>query len=165
MRAPVVADHHHCLGIGIRFLEEGAQEVGRVRVGMPLGHLHASASGERFDPQEQIGFAQALILIVFLGCLSGLHRQRSVRRVAQLFTSFIEANERAQGIVGTLVDIQHVFHLGDIAGRGRADAPGLHLPGFERVFLSRSQTVVWSRASTRPSSITREVSRRTVQRA
>src|ERR1051326_263695 len=132
---------------------------------MPLGHRNTPASGQRFDPEEQVGFAQALVLIVLLGRLSGLHRERALGRGTQFLAALVEANDRTLRVIRPLVDIENVFHLGDIAGRGGADAPGLYLPGLERVFFIRSQTVVWSIVSTNPSSRTRDVSRRTVQRA
>ena len=64
-----------------------------------------------------------------------------------VLAGFIETDDRTAGIVGTLVDIQNVFHLGHEATAYGGDAPGLDGPRTQPVFLSRRMTVtsaIWS---------------------
>jgi len=65
----VVADQHASLGIGILLSDEGAQKISGLGIGRPLGNTHAPVSSEGLDPQKDIGFAQAFILVVFFGRL------------------------------------------------------------------------------------------------
>ena len=90
--------------------------------------------------------------------------RRSGKRGARLFDEllrcFIEAYERALGIMRPLVDLQHVFHVGDEsrAGLGRDD-PLLLQMRLESVFLSVRPIVLSLAFSTMFSSTTFSSSR------
>jgi len=53
----------------------------------------------------------------------------------EFLAGFIQADLGARGIIGTLIDVQDVFQLGDERGRRLGDAPRFYLPRLDRVFF------------------------------
>src|SRR5579884_636036 len=88
-----------------------------------------------------------------------------MRRGVQLLSGFIEADHRALGIVGPMIDIQHVLHLGYEMGRGLADTPAFETPGGDFIFLSATRTLSLERLSTISRATNRSANSRTLQRA
>src|SRR5208283_5359521 len=92
---------------------------------------------QRREHHEQIGHAIAFVFVVVTRRLARLDGDRRARLDDELLRRFIEAYERALGIMRPLVDFQHVLHVGDKgrAGLGR-DHPLLLEMGLENVYLS-----------------------------
>jgi hypothetical protein len=80
--------------------------------------------------------------------LTWLQRQAATGGIMEFFAGLIQANDRALRVVGSLIPVQHVLHLGDVRPRRLAKAPGRYPPGFDFVFLSSSPTVTWLIEST-----------------
>src|SRR5262249_57875127 len=70
------------------------------------------------------------------------------------------------GVVGALVDLQHLLHLADEGGvRFGRDAPHGLAPRLQVAFFNARRTVSWAIVSTTSNSTSRSASRRRVQRA
>lgn len=60
----------------------------------------------------------------------------------QLLAGFVHAHDGKLWVVGTLIRLQDVLHMRDKSGiRFGRNAPCLHQPGLDRVFLSACRTV------------------------
>src|SRR5208282_2444618 len=131
-----------------------------------VGDFHVAPAFQRREHHEQIGHAIALIFVVVTRRLSRLDGDRRARLDDELLRRFIEAYERALGIVRPLVDFQNVFHVGDKgrAGLGR-DHPLLLEMGLENVYLSVRPIVLSLALSTICNSTTFSSKRRRVHLA
>src|ERR1019366_1033838 len=113
-----------------------------------------------------IGDAIAFVFIVVTRLASRLRGDRRARLDDQLLGGLVETHERTLRIVRPLIDLQHVFHVGD---KGRAGVRRNHpLPlevRFENVFFSVRPIVLSLARSTMCSSTTFSSSRRRLQRA
>jgi hypothetical protein len=90
----------------------------------PLGHLDVAAAGQRLVHHEQVHRPVADVLVVDPLGLAGARRDRRPGVADELLARLVEADHRAVGVVGALVDLQHVLHLADELRVGlRRDAP------------------------------------------
>src|SRR6516164_11679367 len=95
-----------------------------------------------------------------------LRGDRRARLNDQLLGSLVETHQRTLRIVRPLIDLQHVFHVGDKGRAGvRRNHPLLLEVGFENVFFSVRPIVLSLARSTMCSSATFSSSRRRLQRA
>ena len=133
MRVEVVRHQDHLLRLGIG-RHQRLQLLGKVQGCAPLRHAHLTPTRERLHPQEQVAGTAALVLIVFTPGLAWFQGQGAMWGGMEFLALLVQAHHGTLGIVGPLVHCQHVFHLGDEAGRELTEAPGLHLPGFEFIF-------------------------------
>ena len=143
MRVQVVGDQDDHVGVRIVFVDQDAQLFGKVLRGAAIRHPHLAPTGQRLNRQEQIADAVAFVLVVLALRLAWVDRQAAARRAVQFLAGFVQADHGPLGVVGPGIDLQHVFHLGDVLGGRLADAPGLYPPRLEFVFLSSSRTVTW----------------------
>ena len=60
----------------------------------------------------------------------------------ELFVRFIYADNRAERVIWTLIDFQHIFHFCHEPGICLRNAPLLYKPRFNLVFFMTSQTVL-----------------------
>ena len=89
-------------------------------------HEDVAASGQGFADHEERGGAVARVLAIDPFRLARLDGQRRAHLGEQLLGGFVQAHLRAGGIVGPVVDFQHVFHGGDELRVGAwRDAPTL----------------------------------------
>jgi hypothetical protein len=56
---------------GYSSIDQGAQFIRRRGIGVLLGNAHAASARQRLDRHKEVGFAQALVLLVFSGGLAG----------------------------------------------------------------------------------------------
>jgi hypothetical protein len=56
----------------------------------------------------------AFILVVFEFASSGFIYYRTSRCAPEFFGGLVQADDRPLRVVGTLIDIKHILHLGDI---------------------------------------------------
>jgi hypothetical protein len=68
---------------------------------------------QRREHHEQIGDAIALVFVIVTRLASRLRGDRRARLDDQLLRGFVEAHERTLRITRPLIDLQHVFHVGD----------------------------------------------------
>src|ERR1700693_85356 len=113
-----------------------------------------------------MGDAIAFVFVIVTRLASRLRRDRRARLNDQLLGGLVETHERTPRIVRPLIDLQHVFHVGDKSRAGvRRNHPLLLEVRFENVFFSVRLIVLSLARSTMCSSTTFSSSRRRVQRA
>src|ERR1035441_8880742 len=110
--------------------------MGVVNRGVAVGDFHAPPAFERREQHEQIRDSIALVLVIVARLAPRLGGNSRARLDNQLFRSFVEAHDGALGITRSLVDFQHVFHVGNEGRVGvRRDHPLLLEMRLENVFL------------------------------
>src|ERR1700690_3011305 len=120
--------------------------------------------GEAFHPDEQIGRAQAVILVIHPLGLAGLHRKRfdDIRVYGHQF--LIQTNLRIIRIIRLFIGGQHIFHVCHQAYVDLfREAPLFPLPWLKFIFFSRSWMVEAETPSTTANSISLSRSIRSVQ--
>src|SRR5262252_1624578 len=142
------------------------EHIGIIDGGMAVGHFHKPPPFQRREHHEQIGDTIAFVFVIVTRLASRLRRDRSARLDDQLLRGFVEAHERTLRIVRPLIDLQHLFHVGDKGRAGvRRNHPFLLAMRFENVFFSVRPIVLSLARSTMCSSTTFSSSRRRLQRA
>src|ERR1017187_5488477 len=110
--------------------------MGVVNRGVAVGDFHAPPAFERREQHEQIRDSIALVLVIVARLAPRLGGNSRARLDNQLFRGFVEAHDGALGITRSLVDFQHVFHVGNEGRVGvRRDHPLLLEMRLENVFL------------------------------
>jgi hypothetical protein len=106
-----------------------------------VGGLDMPLACERLIPEEEIGSAAPLVLVILSGRHTGSRWLRLPDIGTELNRTLIEADLWEAGIVGPGVDVEHVLHvpneLGVLLGW---DAPLLLEVGGQLVFLSVRRT-------------------------
>jgi len=148
MGVGVIRYEHNLLDIGILFLDQDAQLFGAVRHNAPFSDMFPALAGEQYHGQEEAAGPLACVLIVLPLRVTRRHGQSAVRSRIVLFADLNQADDRTLGIAGTCADREHVSQRGHSLRRRFVDAPGLHRPPLEFVFLGRSRTVTWLMDST-----------------
>src|SRR5271156_50830 len=142
------------------------ERMGVIDGGVAVGDFDMPPPFQRRERHEQIGDAIAFVFVVVTRLASWLRGDRSPRLDDQLLRGFVEAHERTLRIVRPLIDLQHVFHVGD---KGRAGVRGNHPllleVRFENDFFSVRPIVLSLARSTMCNSTTFSSSRRMLQRA
>ena len=121
--------------------------VGEVLGSSTFGHFQVSPSPQRLAEHEQIASPITLVLVVISLRLSRLCRDARALVRCQLLGGLVEADHRSIGIVGFLVQVQHIFHAGDELPAYLWNTPFLSGPWFEFVFFSICRTVSREMAS------------------
>src|SRR5271169_172905 len=152
--------------VGKMHVRQIPEHMGIIDGGVVVGHFHMPPPFQRREHHEQIGDAIAFVFVIVTRLASRLRRDRRARLDDQLLRGFVEAHERTLRIVRPLIDLQHVFHIGDKGRAGvRRDHPLLLAMRFENVFFSVRPIVLSLARSTMCSSTTFSSSRRRLQRA
>ena len=133
---------------------------------MAVGDLDATPTFQRREHHEQIGHAVAFVFVIMARLAPGRSRNGSARLDNHLLRGFVEAYDGAPRIARSLINFQHVFHIGDgaRAGLGR-DHPLLFEMRLENVFLSVRPIVLSLAFSTMFNSTTFSSSRLSVHLA
>src|SRR5450759_3793985 len=140
--------------------------MGIIDGGVAVSHFHMPPAFQRREHHEQIGDAIAFVFVVVTRLASRLRGDRRARLDDQLLGGLVETHERTLRIVRPLIDLQHVFHVGDKGRAGvRRNHPLLLEVRFENVFFSVRPIVLSLARSTMCSSTTFSSSRRRLQRA
>src|SRR6516165_8216259 len=132
---------------------------------VPISDFDAPPAFQWSEHHKQIGSAVALVFIIVAPGLSRLHPDWGTSFLYKLLGGLVHANQGMIGIVGPLIDFQHIFHRRyECAVRLGRNNPLLLDVGFENVFF-RTRPIVLSLAlSTIFSSTTFSSSSRNVQR-
>jgi len=132
---------------------------------VPISDFDTPPAFQWSEHHKQIGGAVALVFIIVAPGLSRLHPDWGTTFLYKLLGGLVHANQGMIGIVGPLIDFQHIFHCRyECAVRLGRNNPLLLDVGFENVFF-RTRPIVLSLAlSTIFSSTTFSSSSRNVQR-
>jgi hypothetical protein len=96
------------------------------RPGAPLAHKDVAAARQWLADHEERRRALAFVLAVHPLGTTWTHRQGGAHLGKELLGRFIEVDLRTSGIIGAVVNLQHVLHTGHEFGVGFGrDAPTL----------------------------------------
>ena len=113
---------------------EFAHALGVVFCRPPLGDLDLAPGSMHVDADEEIDGAVAAVLAIVTFELTRLGRDRLAHFADQLDRALVEANHRPLGIGRLGIEVEHVFHAGDILAVDPGNAPHIPAPGLEVVF-------------------------------
>jgi hypothetical protein len=108
--AQIVHDQDDPLSGGIDLVGESTEKEREVDEGTLLGRFGYNAAHERLDGEEDIRGAAPPILVVDSKGNTGLRPEWYTNMVKQLLARFIEADLRKTGIIGPVIDLEHVLH-------------------------------------------------------
>jgi hypothetical protein len=111
-----------------------AQALGVVFCRPPLGNLDLAPGPMHVDADERIDGAVAAVLAIVTFELTRLGRDRLAHLPDQLDRALVEADNRPLGIGRLGIEVEHVFHDGDIFAVNPGNAPHIPAPGLETVF-------------------------------
>jgi hypothetical protein len=86
------------------------------------------------DANEEVDGAVAAILAIVTFQLTGLGGARLADLADELNRALVEADHRPVGIGRFGIEVEHVFHAGDIFAVDLWNAPHILAPGLETVF-------------------------------
>jgi len=113
MSIEIITDQDHAFYFRIVLNEQGS-DLGRpIAFGPPLPNAHSSPAIERFCKQEGIGGSIPLVFVVVAYRPVRRHGKRCLDLSEKLERFFIHTDHRDLGIVGTLVEVDDIFHPGD----------------------------------------------------
>ena len=101
--------------------------------GAPLGDLHLAPGVVHVEEDEQVRCAVAPVLAVVALDLSRLGRDRLAGLADELDRALVEADHRPLRISRLGVEIEHVFHAGDVIRVDLGNAPHVLAPRLEFV--------------------------------
>ncbi len=110
MRIEIIEHDSDHLGLGVSDIAQPVHLTGEVMHGPLFGDMDMPAAAFRFTKQKQIARPIARVLAVINLELSRLHRKGRAHLSNQLFGALIEAYDRAPGVIGRLIQIQHILH-------------------------------------------------------
>jgi hypothetical protein len=123
MRVQIVQHHADPLGRRVVPIRQFPQGFGPLRGRAPRGDPHLAPAGERLRKQKQMGHTVPLVLILLAPWLTRFGGQRNSCFADELFTGFIQTEDRVSRSGWALLDRQHVFprghQLGTVLGRNR----------------------------------------------
>ena len=161
----MIEDHTHACGLGGMDSDQLAEACGPVPRGPACCDPDMTPSAQRFATHTLVAPPFALRCRVLAGDPARAQRQGRGDLANQLLAGFVHTDHGSAGIVGPLVDPQHILHvLHAVGGGGGRHAPRFHLPQLAIVFLSAWRTVSRDARATYPSSTSRSASKRTVHR-
>ena len=126
MGVELIHDQHDLFGGRIEFITERLDDGGKVGALALRAHEDVPPPGQGFADQEERRRAVARVLSIHALDLPRLDRQRLAHVREQLLGGFVQTHLRSGGIVGPVINFQHVLHGGDELGvRLGRDAPTL----------------------------------------
>ena len=134
MRIQVVEHDANDLGVGIGG-DDVPHAVREFDLGTSLHDQDIAPTLLGFADHHQIAHAVTLVLGVLTRRPARFNRQRCAHFANQLLRTFVEAHHRTCRIIRCRVQVKHVFHRGDKLRADLRNAPLLHLPGLQGVFL------------------------------
>ena len=129
----IVQHDADALGMGIVDIDEIAHALGEVFGGAPLGDLDVAPGPVDVDADEEIDRAVAAVLAIVALELARLGRDRLAHLADELGRALVEADHRPLGIGRFGIEVEHVFHAGDIFAIDLGDAPHVPAPRLETV--------------------------------
>src|SRR5499427_10298551 len=163
VRVQVVHHETNHLGFWIADIDQPAHLLGKVQHRPLRSDGNMPPARLRFTEHKEVARPVALVFIVIARWRAGFGGQRHTCLRNQLLAGFIKVDLRARGIIGLLVEVEHVLHGGDKLGAHVWQAPLLFLPGLKFVFLSTCRTVSRAIDGAKPNSTTLSAKSRRVQ--
>lgn len=117
-------------------LDDVLHAVRKVDPGATLHQPHIAPATLGLADHHQLPNAMAPILGVLAGGRARLCWNGLADLADQLFRALVEAHHRACRIIRLGIQIQHLFHRCNKLRADLGNAPLLHLPGFQCVFLT-----------------------------
>ena len=155
VRREIILHQHDLCRVGKMRVRQILERVRIVDGGVTVGDLDVTPAFQRREHHEQMGHAIALVFVIVARFASGRRGNGSARLDDHLLRGLVETHHRAPRIMRSLIDFQHVFHIGDEASAGlRRDYPLLFEMRLENVFLSVRPIVLSLAFSTMFSSTT-----------
>jgi hypothetical protein len=121
-------------GIGEMDIGEFAHALGVVFCRPPLGDLDLAPGPMHVDADEEIDGAVAAVLVVVAFELARRGRDGLAHLADELDRALVEADHRPFGIGRFGIEVEHVFHAGDIFAVDPGNAPHVPAPWLETVF-------------------------------
>src|SRR5271156_4360627 len=121
-------------GVGIMNIDEFAHALGVILRGPPLSDLDLAPWPMHVDANEEIDGAVAAILTIVSFELAWRGGDRLTDLADELDRALVEADHRPVGIGRFGIEVEHVFHAGDIFAIDLWNAPHIPAPGLETVF-------------------------------
>ena len=120
-------------------IDEFAHALGVVFRRPPLGDLDLAPGTMHVEDDEEIGGAVAAVLVIVAFELARLGRDWLAHLADELDRAFVEADHRPLGIRRFGIEIEHVFHAGDVFAIDLGNAPHVLAPRLE-VILGQPPT-------------------------
>ena len=166
VRREIVLHQHDLRHVGKMRVGQILERVGVIDGGVAVGDLDVAPAFQRREHHEQIGDAVAFVFVIVTRLASGRGGNGRARLDDHLLRGLVEAHHGPPRIMRSLIDFQHVFHVGDETRAGmRRDHPLLFEMRLENVFLSVRPIVLSLAFSTMFNSTTFSSSRLSVHRA
>src|SRR6202022_2268474 len=121
-------------GIGIMDIDKLAHALGVVFCRPPPGELYLAPRPMRVDADEEIDGAVAAVLVIVTFELTRLGRDRLSYLADELDRALVEADHRLLGIGRFGIEVEYVFHAGDIFAIDPGNAPHILAPAIQTVF-------------------------------
>ena len=115
-------------------IDEFAHALGVVFCRPSLGDLDLAPGPMHVNADEQIDGAVAMVLAIVTFQLPWFGRDRLAHLADQLDRALVEADHRPLGIGRCGIEVEHVFHAGNIFAVDPRNAPHILAPGLETVF-------------------------------
>src|ERR1700719_1789476 len=115
-------------------IDEFAHAAGVVSCRAPLGDLDLAPRPMHVDAHEEIDGAVTAVLVIVTFELTRLGRDWLAYLADQLNRALVEADHRPLGVGRFGIEVEHVFHAGDILAVDPGNAPHILAPGLETVF-------------------------------
>ena len=115
-------------GIGIMDIDELAHALGVVFGRPPLGDLDLAPGPMHVNADEQIDGAVAAVLAIVTFQLPWFGRDRLAHLTDQLHRALVEADHRPLGIGRFGIEVEHVFHAGNIFAVDPRNVPHILAP-------------------------------------
>ncbi len=141
MGIEIIHDHHNGFGIWEMGIHQITHTISPINHSAPLGDFDMPPSVEGCKEHEHVARSVPFVFIVVFGRLPWLCWQWQARFFDLLFATFIKTHHRTSGIIGAMIDFQHIFHrthkLSILFGW---NAPFIFQPGFEFIFFNVVRT-------------------------
>jgi hypothetical protein len=118
-------------GLGVMDIDEFAHAVSIIHGGAPFGDFDLAPGPMRIEGDEEIDGAVAAVLVIVTLALSRLGWDRLAHLADKLDGGFVEADQRPLGIRRFSLEIEHVFHAGDVFAIDMGNAPHVPAPRLE----------------------------------
>jgi hypothetical protein len=116
MGSEIIAYHDHLVGIGITVSKQVLDLVRPVDGGALCGYLDCTPPYQRLGEQKHVGCPDPFIFVIVALWLARFGWQGCARFLDQLHRLFIHIHQRVPWIIGTLIEIEDIFHISHKVG-------------------------------------------------
>ncbi len=136
----IIRDKDNLFGMWIEYIGSKLEGIGEIYCCPSIRDNGFAFAGKRFENHKYIRYTIALIYGIYFFRIAGGARNTSF--LDELFVRLVNANDRIQGIIRSLIHIKNIFHFGDKLGACFRYAPLIYEPRLNFVFFIVSQTVL-----------------------